>query len=1492
MAQTTLVWTAVPDGYDAGRPRVAVFVQPRLTGTPGENTLASYPAFTSAASPWTARLRQIPFQVWIDGQVRPAEAVFDPGMSDALFTALFPASLPVRTYATEDLRGRSVRTYPVGVVMDFLDAEYGKIAAEPPRVTTQETAERPDKGSGAIRPAVLPAIGALGSAGSVAAIDAALARRFTAAPVQSVTSGVAAATGDPGLRTAQGARAFTTADLAAVAQQANATREAVAFRMLERYYTPTAHERTARAGAFAPSAPDVDVHTVHGGLGDTPVLLRRCGFAFTLLLPAGALPASGTLRVLPGAGAPGTQACPPTRYTATAERFRPAPRTGSTFVTASGMLPLSASGAPAASGSSGAAPGGGTPAGAAPVGGTVQTGGLQTGGIGAGALNAGVALFGSPYRIAQGDPDGTGLKATSSVRNRAGQGNTTDDETLYETGLLAAQRSAGLGVYRTDRGAHLAVSVQRTADFEAAVRTGLWAPAPPAPGPQAWPLFADDLVAGYLVEVYDETAGAWFSLCRREGRYAPDGLAPFVETDDGAVAVSAVAVTPAADPEKLLRAHDALFQWDGWSLVAPRPGLSLVPDDDGATSPAVAREHEVGAVAGRYERLARPVRVKGNNVHVQTAFKPVGGTLPRLRFGRRYRIRARAVSLAGTVSPPDDAHASPLVAFARFEPLEPPTVALRRPLSEGESAERLVIRSDPGAPTPADPAQYAARADVLAATQKTIYDHFEPTCERHLVPPSATPETAERHGRFDTGPWTDASRRDALLNVVAKASGTLLDPLVVDVQTGQKTIPQPGLALVASDGSAPPALGSRTPGDPLPNGVYAVYNTDEIVVPYLPDPLARGVVFQNVPGTPGPLLVPFDVTFPAARPVRIRLNGTATGTLRGPGLGGLGPVQTAPLPGRRPAHRTLAERTDPTLFAPAGTGPRVLDVALPPAAVVEVFYSTAPKTPGTADTASTVRVDLPDKHDLFGPRRQAVPFAASTAALDRAVGGGLHEVVSPVRRLTLVHAVQRPLAPAQFDGLAVVRPAETGHPAGAGQTHVDLSGGVRYHLASTGRLDLEATWLEPVDDVAAPAPRDGQDLREIDGRSGRVAEVDVEPYTAARQPPGGLTVSGATARMGLTGAGGFTQVRHEFGDTKRRTVSYRADAATRFRDYFPAEITQTPANLTRTGDVSQIVVPSSARPAAPDVRYVVPTFRWQTEPLADGLLRRRCGGGLRVWLGRPWYSSGEGEQLAVLIGQGYDNANPKTAEVFDRYRSRWGLDPFWGGTALGEMPAEALLNRTGVKDNLSIPDSSKMRVFGVAHDVHFDAARRLWYCDIELDTGAAYMPFVKLALARYQPESVAETHLSSVVVADFVQTLPTRTAAARRVQSGAAVEVSVGGPMGNSAAAAVLQGDAQLTENNVRATVFTATVERQSAPGAAWMAAPGVEPVTLVAESMTTLADVVLRATIRLPEPLRASGTRLRVAVAEVEVHSADAPQGAGAVPAGRLVYADTLELP
>ena len=75
-------------------------------------------------------------------------------------------------------------------------------------------------------------------------------------------------------------------------------------------------------------------------------------------------------------------------------------------------------------------------------------------------------------------------------------------------------------------------------------------------------------------------------------------------------------------------------------------------------------------------------------------------------------------------------------------------------------------------------------------------------------------------------------------------------------------------------------------------------------------------------------------------------------------------------------------------------------------------------------------------------------------------------------------------------------------------------------------------------------------------------------------------------------------------------------------------------------------------------------------------------------------------------------------------------------------------------------DNTSVQVIG--HRVYWDESRRMWYSDIELDPGVSYMPFVRLALVRYQPNSLPDAKISKVFLTDFAQVLPRRRAVFQR----------------------------------------------------------------------------------------------------------------------------------
>jgi hypothetical protein len=162
---------------------------------------------------------------------------------------------------------------------------------------------------------------------------------------------------------------------------------------------------------------------------------------------------------------------------------------------------------------------------------------------------------------------------------------------------------------------------------------------------------------------------------------------------------------------------------------------------------------------------------------------------------------------------------------------------------------------------------------------------------------------------------------------------------------------------------------------------------------------------------------------------------------------------------------------------------------------------------------------------------------------------------------------------------------------------------------------------------------------------------------------------------------------------------------------------------------------------------------------------RRLGGGLRIYLKRPWFSSGENEKLAIIL-PGY-TANSKTALMaqgtgLNTNVTHWGVDPVKLSRPVGAFsPTKDQFRMSPhIDEGLSYPGNENYKVTAVAYPVEFDKERKLWYCDLAIDHNTMYYPFIKLALARYQQHSVRKNEtdvcLSEVVLPDFIQLVPER----------------------------------------------------------------------------------------------------------------------------------------
>jgi hypothetical protein len=93
----------------------------------------------------------------------------------------------------------------------------------------------------------------------------------------------------------------------------------------------------------------------------------------------------------------------------------------------------------------------------------------------------------------------------------------------------------------------------------------------------------------------------------------------------------------------------------------------------------------------------------------------------------------------------------------------------------------------------------------------------------------------------------------------------------------------------------------------------------------------------------------------------------------------------------------------------------------------------------------------------------------------------------------------------------------------------------------------------------------------------------------------------------------------------------------------------------------------------------------------------------------------------------------------------------------------------------SIPGSPPVTVLGYRPQYSVD--RQMWYVDVAIDPGSTFWPFVRLAVARYQPDSIDGCHLSAPVQCDFVQLTPERITSVSRTDV-RHVRVVVSGPIG------------------------------------------------------------------------------------------------------------------
>jgi hypothetical protein len=1006
------------------------------------------------------------------------------------------------------------------------------------------------------------------------------------------------------------------------------------------------------------------------------------------------------------------------------------------------------------------------------------------------------------FSVIQGDTDGVALKTNNLIENKvqsiakyyqqksdlevspALKMNANLIVEPPEDEGLPSTRSAGIAVCRNGMAEHLFKRFNNSKIIESNFKEATAKPSSGTTENFKFPgklLYSNDVIQAYRMDIaYKDNPEKWYSLHQRKDDYTwydetnkpshIDGIEP----DEGYIEL--VATENPEEPDDLY-IPETLARWEGWSLSVRKPGFSINKADDYELK---AGEKETAKHDFVHKEKSQEIKkyafdpIFDPNLHfkINTQSKTIPGTLPKLRFGKAYRIRIRAVDLAGNSVDLKKQSEDPSlticdnIRYMRHEPLTSPIVLVGNELRDGEFLERLVIRSNFD--------KTAEEYEKSNPLDGKVFDNFS---QRYILPPKNSQSIAETHGKIESAFKGDPAAAKFIYDIIT---------------SHEKLFDREG-------------------------NVEKIYKPSEVEIMYLPDPMAAGVALFVAEGNESthtqdffkPRLFSFftnDEVSPSdtnteipidwyvkARVLRIRLEEGEPNTAWG----------------QEPADPQHPQD--------------------PPRAVFKVFL---PKGHRSRVKFSTFwrEEDLKQLSAVWEMIKDTNP--ANLSDLEKLATTGQHWMISPSREFELVHAVQQPVdEPAitalipdrDFDNTNVnINVRFTVH--GESTEKVELQARWTEPLDDSisvtikenpGRSSITGITVSYNDDLVThgtipeiPKPEE-QTNPKILFQPHLNFQTQNKTVFLQHPQPGAVKVNKLyqdhkvkfdnlqaekqVTQMNLVNQLKFDieesrfsfinniilrfePLKHNFGDTKHRWVEYCIIASSRYREYFDKLISQASVNsnsfpTTRGGITNwteKINILSSSRPKLPAIDYIIPTFEWRKSRTGNSVKHKRMGGGLRIFLKRPWYSTGAGEMLGIIMQPPVKVQNPTFSSYqpanYTSLYTHWGLDPFYDSTrpqTLSPKP-EAFSRNTESEENLQYPDSENLRANVLGYPVIFDDERQEWYCDLAIDPGNMYFPFVKLALARYQPHSVRKGNkdvcLSPVVFADMIQLMPDRQA--------------------------------------------------------------------------------------------------------------------------------------
>ena len=248
-------------------------------------------------------------------------------------------------------------------------------------------------------------------------------------------------------------------------------------------------------------------------------------------------------------------------------------------------------------------------------------------------------------------------------------------------------------------------------------------------------LYTTDVIQGYRMDIaYADDPERWHSLHQRKDDYSwyDENNQPHpiegIDPDEGFIQLG-IAEDP-DDPDDVF-VSETLARWEGWSLSVKKPGYAINESDDFDGDDNEKRDFVYKTKAQEIKKYEFDPDLEFK-VNAQSNIVP--GTLPRLRFGKDYRVRVRAVDLAGNSVSLHHQSENSLetirenIKYLRYEPLASPLVLVGNELKDGEFLEEMVIRSN------FDQSVTDYEDDHMVNGQK-----FDDYSQRYLLPPQKQP---------------------------------------------------------------------------------------------------------------------------------------------------------------------------------------------------------------------------------------------------------------------------------------------------------------------------------------------------------------------------------------------------------------------------------------------------------------------------------------------------------------------------------------------------------------------------------------------------------------------------------------------------------------------------------------------------------------------------------------------------------------------------------